>query len=205
MRCLPHHLVALGLRQGSTLFDFMLCCIEENCSVQCSPSENMYFFISFKWDFGLNWSECKIITNCKIIYFSFQPCADLHHFFASNTGGGILRKPIIEIFWSWISPAIKLVGPWNLLIRVSYSPNYKTVISGKITCWEGEQFPLKGIVHILYGILNWDSCLIIFVGLHFKTFNCKFTMTRQLYEAFCQQILCLFVLSCLSPTCTSKR
>ena len=25
---------------------------------------------------------------------------------------------------------------------VSYIPNYKTAISDKITCWEGEQFPL---------------------------------------------------------------
>ena len=45
--------------------------------------------------------------------------------------------------WSWISPAIELLGPWNLLIRVSHSQNYKTAISDKITCWEGEQFPLK--------------------------------------------------------------
>ena len=26
----------------------------------CSPLENIYFLISFKYDFGLNWSECKI-------------------------------------------------------------------------------------------------------------------------------------------------
>ena len=46
--------------------------------------------------------------------------------------------------WSWISLAIELVGPWNLRIRVvSYIPNYKTAMSVKITCWEGEQFPLK--------------------------------------------------------------
>ena len=35
----------------------------------CSPSENMCFLISFKWDFGLNWSECKIITNYKYVLF----------------------------------------------------------------------------------------------------------------------------------------
>ena len=32
----------------------------------------------------------------------------------------------------------KLVGN---LIGVSYGQNYKTAISDKITCWEGEQFP----------------------------------------------------------------
>ena len=73
------------------------------------------------------------------------------------TGGGLLRKPmnqplngVAEIpqalarnLWSWISPAIELVGPWNLRIRVPYIPNYKTAISYKIACWEGEQFALK--------------------------------------------------------------
>ena len=29
----------------------------------CSPSENMYFLISFKCDFDINWSECKISIN----------------------------------------------------------------------------------------------------------------------------------------------
>ena len=50
---------------------------------------------------------------------------------------------MIKIFQSLISLAIKLVGPSNLLARVSYSQNYKTLISDKISCWEGEQFPLK--------------------------------------------------------------
>ena len=36
----------------------------------CSPLEKMYFLISFIWDFGLNVSEYKIITNYKMIYFS---------------------------------------------------------------------------------------------------------------------------------------
>ena len=48
---------------------------------------------------------------------------------------------MLETFWSWKSPAIELVWPWNLRIRVSYIPNYKTAISDKITCWKGEQFP----------------------------------------------------------------
>ena len=84
---------------------------------------------------------------------------DSHYVFASTAGGGLLRKPmnqplngVAEIpqthvwnLYSWISPAIELVGLWNLRIRVSCIPNYKTAISDKITCWEGEQFPLKRI------------------------------------------------------------
>ena len=31
---------------------------------------------------------------------------------------------------------MELVGPWNLLIRVSYIQNYKTAVSDKITCWD---------------------------------------------------------------------
>ena len=51
-----------------------------------------------------------------------------------------------------MSPAIRLVGQWHLLIRTSYSQNYKTAISDKITCWEGEQFPLK-----LAATLRWTG------------------------------------------------
>ena len=81
---------------------------------------------------------------------------DSHYVFVSTTGGGLLRKPmnqplngVAEIpqnhvwnLWSWISPAIELVGPWKRRIRVSYIPNYKTATSDKITCCKGEQFPL---------------------------------------------------------------
>ena len=86
-----------------------------------------------------------------------------HCFFVPTTGGGLLRKPmnpplngVAEIaqannlnIWSRISPAIKLVGPWNLLIRVYYSQNYKIAISDKVTCWEGEQFPLSWQLRII--------------------------------------------------------
>ena len=37
----------------------------------CSPSENTYFLINFKKDFGLNWSECKINIYSKRILFQF--------------------------------------------------------------------------------------------------------------------------------------
>ena len=30
----------------------------------------------------------------QYIFFSFQPCVDLHYFFASTTGGGLLRRPM---------------------------------------------------------------------------------------------------------------
>ena len=58
---------------------------------------------------------------------------------------GVAEIPQAHVWnlWSWMSPAIALVGPWNLRIRVSYIPNYKIAISDKITCWEGEQFPLR--------------------------------------------------------------
>ena len=59
---------------------------------------------------------------------------------------------------SGISLAIRVVGPCKLLIRVSYSQNYKTVISDKITCWKGEEFPLT---HAGPGGLK-DTCSYIF-------------------------------------------
>ena len=61
--------------------------------------------------------------------------------------------------WSWISLAIELVGQWNLWIRVSYLPNYKAAISDKITCWEGEQFPLNHffLTGIGYALMQWSS------------------------------------------------
>ena len=47
---------------------------------------------------------------------------------------------MLEIFEvEYLRRYLELVGPWNLRIRVSYIPNYKTAISDKITCWEGEQ------------------------------------------------------------------
>ena len=57
---------------------------------------------------------------------------------------GVAEIPQTHVwnFWGRISPAIKLVGPWNFRIRVSYTLNYKTAISDNIPCWEGEQFPL---------------------------------------------------------------
>ena len=57
---------------------------------------------------------------------------------------GVAEIPQTHVWnvWSWISLAIELVGPWNFRISVSYIPNYKPAISDKITCWEGEQFPL---------------------------------------------------------------
>ena len=59
--------------------------------------------------------------------------------------------------WSWISLAIELVEPWNIRIRVSYIPNYKASISAKITCWEGEQFPLKHRVTGGLDTMNWKT------------------------------------------------
>ena len=35
----------------------------------CSPSDNMYFLISLKWDFGFNLSEYKQITNYNDFFF----------------------------------------------------------------------------------------------------------------------------------------
>ena len=83
--------------------------------------------------------------------------AHSHYVFASTTGGGLLCKPmnqplngVVKIpqahaqnLLSQISLATELVGLWNLPIRGSYIPNYKTAISDEITCKEGEQFPLK--------------------------------------------------------------
>ena len=81
----------------------------------------------------------------KELYFSLKSFADSQYGFTSTASGGLLHKPmnqplngVAEIpqahvwnLWSLISPAIELVGPWNLLIRVSYIPNYKTAISDK--------------------------------------------------------------------------
>ena len=58
-----------------------------------------------------------------------------------------LHKQKNSNYWSWISPAIELLRPWKILMKVSYSQNYKSVISDKITCWEGEQFPLRVCKH----------------------------------------------------------
>ena len=68
---------------------------------------------------------------------------------APLNGVAEIPKSIIQIFEVEYlrRPAIELVGPWNLLIRVSYSQNYKIVISDKIACWEGEQFPLAMSAH----------------------------------------------------------
>ena len=63
---------------------------------------------------------------------------------------------------SWISPAIELVGPWNLRIRVSCMPNYKTAISDKITCSEGDQFPLRSrskiwVIYLTWKVTDWPE------------------------------------------------
>ena len=94
--------------------------------------------------------------------------ADSHYVVASTTGGGLLRKPmnqplnrVAEIqqaparnLWNLICPVIELVGPWNLGIGVSYIPIYKTAISDKTTCWEGEQFNLIGYKYLQVNVCN---------------------------------------------------
>ena len=100
------------------------------------------------------------------MYFSFKSFVNSHYVFASTPSGGLLRKPmnqplngVAEIpqaharkLWSWISPVIEIVGPWNLRIRVSYIPNYKTAISAKIICWEGEQLPLISVTYTFVAV-----------------------------------------------------
>ena len=69
---------------------------------------------------------------------------DSHYFFASTIGGSLLCNPmksplngVAEI----VQANNKNVLSWlALAIRVSYSKNYKTIISEKV-CQEGEQFP----------------------------------------------------------------
>ena len=53
-------------------------------------------------------------------------------------------------------------GPWYIRIRVSYIPNYKTAISDKITCWEGEQFPLS-ICECYWWVVNCSSWICVWL------------------------------------------
>ena len=64
-------------------------CLYIHSTGNCSASENMYILISFKWDFGLNWPECKIITNHKRIFFLIsQTLRGLGLLFRLYTTGG---------------------------------------------------------------------------------------------------------------------
>ena len=120
--------------------------------------------IIFWFRMSNNVRKCKFYlgtadrTNSPLIpiflVFSFVWTRTTFSKFTSTIGGGLLCKPmnlplngVVEIAWAniwnlWIqiSPAIMLVGPWNLLLRAYCSQNYITAISDKITYWEGEQF-----------------------------------------------------------------
>ena len=57
---LQYYFIGIGQRLKNKCNVFVslirIDCLKGNCS----PSENAYFLFSFKYDFGLNWSECKI-------------------------------------------------------------------------------------------------------------------------------------------------
>ena len=58
-----------------------------------------------------------------------------------------------------------LVGPSNReMIRVSYSQNYKTAISDKIACWEGEQFPNTRSVSVASNTPSGRGCGVVNVA-----------------------------------------
>ena len=94
--------------------------------------------------------------------------------------------------WSWISPVSEFVRPWNLLIRISYRQNYKTAMSDKISCWEGEQFPL---------ILKRLLCARSLVKIR-RHPGCRNAMLRTQYsKSWSEQLSLLFFLALICIVC----